>query len=61
MNIEGLKTCQSRLYQLAIDDTGVGKGINAREGFGEYVAQRLACLTGFSFIDIPNKSEELNT
>jgi fumarate hydratase class II len=57
MNIEGLKTCQSHLYQLTIDDKGVG----TPEGFGEEVACSLEFLTNLPFIDVPNKFEELNT
>jgi len=56
MNIEGLTACQTHLYQLTIDDKGVG----TPEGFGEQVAWYLKFLTNGPFVDVPNKFEELN-
>ncbi len=61
MNIERLKTCQSSLCQLAIDDAAVGTEINTPKAFGESVAQYLTDLTNFPFINVLNKFEELNT
>jgi fumarate hydratase class II len=61
MNIERLKTCQSSLYQLAIDDTAVGTEINTPKAFGESVVQCLTGLTDVTFINVLNKFEELNT
>jgi fumarate hydratase class II len=43
------------LYRLAIGGTAVGTGINAPEGFGEKVAEKIAELTGHPFVTAPNK------
>ena len=61
MGIERLKTCQTRLYELAIGGTAVGTGINTQKGFGKLVAQTLTELTQFPFVDAPNKFEALAT
>ncbi len=61
MNIERFKTCEPRLYELAIGGTAVGTGINAPKGFGKLVAQMLKELTHLPFIDAPNKFEALAT
>lgn len=61
MSIERLKTCESRLYELAIGGTAVGTGINTPKGFGKFVAQALKDLTGLPFVDAPNKFEALAT
>lgn len=61
MGIERLKTCESRLYELAIGGTAVGTGINTPKGFGKFVAQELKNLTNLPFVDAPNKFEALAT
>ncbi|CAF0788305.1 unnamed protein product [Rotaria sordida] len=61
MSIERLKTCEPRLYELAIGGTAVGTGINTPKGFGKFVAQTLKDLTKLPFIDAPNKFEALAT
>ncbi len=61
MSIQRLKTCEPRLYELAIGGTAVGTGINAPKGFGKLVAQTLNELTQLPFIDAPNKFEALAT
>ena len=61
MGIERLKTCESRLYELAIGGTAVGTGINTPKGFGKFVAQALKDLTHLPFVDAPNKFEALAT
>jgi fumarate hydratase class II len=61
MNIERLKTCEPRLYELAIGGTAVGTGINSPKGFGELVARTLKDLTNLPFVDAPNKFEALAT
>src|SRR5579871_4916463 len=38
-SIERVKTCETRLYELAIGGTAVGTGINTPKGFGKFVAQ----------------------
>ncbi|CAF4277016.1 unnamed protein product [Rotaria sp. Silwood2] len=61
MAIERLKTCETRLYELAIGGTAVGTGINAPKNFGKFVAQTLNELTQLRFVDAPNKFEALAT
>jgi fumarate hydratase class II len=61
MSIARLKTCEPRLYELAIGGTAVGTGINTPKGFGKFVAQTLNELTQFPFVDAPNKFEALAT
>jgi fumarate hydratase class II len=61
MSIERLKTCEPRLYELAIGGTAVGTGINTPKGFGKFVAQELKNLTKLPFVDAPNKFEALAT
>ncbi|CAF5039279.1 unnamed protein product, partial [Rotaria sp. Silwood1] len=61
MSIERLKTCEPRLYELAIGGTAVGTGINTPKGFGKFVAQTLHDLTKLPFVDAPNKFEALAT
>ena len=61
MGSERLKTCEPRLYQLAIGGTAVGTGINTPKGFGKFVAETLNELTQLSFVDAPNKFEALAT
>jgi len=61
MSIERLKTCEPRLYELAIGGTAVGTGINTPKGFGKFVAQTLKDLTKLPFVDAPNKFEALAT
>ncbi|CAF4177058.1 unnamed protein product, partial [Rotaria magnacalcarata] len=61
MSIERLKTCEPRLYELAIGGTAVGTGINTPKGFGKFVAAELKELTKLPFVDAPNKFEALAT
>jgi fumarate hydratase class II len=61
MGIERIKTCEKRLYELAIGGTAVGTGLNTPKGFGKFVAQTLNELTQLPFIDAPNKFEALAT
>ena len=61
MSMERLKTCEPRLYELAIGGTAVGTGINTPKGFGRFVADELKNLTNLPFIDAPNKFEALAT
>ncbi|CAF0883731.1 unnamed protein product [Rotaria sordida] len=61
MGIERLKTCEKRLYELAIGGTAIGTGINAPKEFGKLVAQTLNKLTQLPFVDAPNKFEALAT
>lgn len=47
------------LYPLAQGGTAVGTGLNAREGFAERFAARMAEITGLPFVTSPNKFEAL--
>ncbi|MDO9441348.1 MAG: class II fumarate hydratase [Beijerinckiaceae bacterium] len=47
------------LYPLAQGGTAVGTGLNARAGFAEAFARRMAELTGIPFVTAPNKFEAL--
>ncbi len=48
-----------RLYYLAQGGTAVGTGLNAKPGFAEAVAERIAAITGLPFETAPNKFEAL--
>ncbi|MDX8535231.1 class II fumarate hydratase [Mesorhizobium sp. VK25A] len=47
------------LQELAQGGTAVGTGLNAPVGFAEKVADRIAAITGISFVTAPNKFEAL--
>ena len=47
--------------ELAIGGTAVGTGINAPEGFGAKVAEKLTAKTGLVFRDAPNKFHALTS
>ena len=49
------------LYSLAIGGTAVGTGLNAPEGFGEKVAEKLGEYTGLPFKSSPNKFHALTS
>ncbi len=49
------------LYQLAIGGTAVGTGLNAPEGFGELVAEKLNKATWLPFVSNPNKFHALTS
>jgi fumarate hydratase, class II len=61
MNIERLRTCQTRLHELAIGGTAIGTGINTEQDFGRLVAATLQDITQLPFVDAPNKFEALAT
>jgi fumarate hydratase class II len=44
--IDRIENTLPRLYQLAIGGTAVGTGLNARIGFAEKMAKKIAELTG---------------
>ncbi|WP_019022034.1 lyase family protein [Thioalkalivibrio sp. ALE23] len=52
--VERLEATRDRLGRLAIGATAVGTGVNAPEGFGERVAERLSERTGLAFRREPN-------
>ncbi|KAL4237801.1 hypothetical protein ACF0H5_002513 [Mactra antiquata] len=57
--IERVKNTLPRLYQLAAGGTAVGTGLNAKVGFAEDVAAKIAEFTGIPFVTAPNKFESL--
>ncbi|MET0250195.1 MAG: class II fumarate hydratase [Sphingobium sp.] len=54
-----IETAVQGMYALAQGGTAVGTGLNAPQGFGEAVAQRIAALTDLPFVTAPNKFEAL--
>jgi fumarate hydratase class II len=48
-----------RLYPLAQGGTAVGTGLNAKKGFAELFAAKVAEITGHPFVTAPNKFEAL--
>lgn len=57
--IERVKNTLPRLYELAQGGTAVGTGLNAKPGFAEAFAKKVADLTGLPFVTAPNKFEAL--
>lgn len=57
--IERIKNTLPRLYELAQGGTAVGTGLNAKPGFAEAFAKKVADLTGLPFVTAPNKFEAL--
>ena len=54
-----IKDTLPRLYKLAQGGTAVGTGLNARKGFAEAFAARVADISGLPFSTAPNKFESL--
>lgn len=52
-----LKPVLGELYQLAQGGTAVGTGLNAKKGFAEAFARKVAEITGLPFVTAPNKYE----
>ena len=57
--IARIETTLPGLYQLAQGGTAVGTGLNAPDGFGERIAERIAAITGLPFESAPSKFEAL--
>ncbi len=57
--VERVRSCLSRLLQLAQGGTAVGTGLNAAPGFAEAFAVEVARITGFAFVTAENKFEAL--
>jgi fumarate hydratase class II len=55
--IERLKPALHELYRLAQGGTAVGTGLNAKKGFAELFAGKVATITGLPFVTAPNKFE----
>jgi fumarate hydratase class II len=51
--------CLPRLYELALGGTAVGTGLNTHPEFATRAAQKIADLTGLSFVSAANKFEAL--
>ena len=58
---EQLEKSLDGLCQLAIGGTAVGTGLNAPDGFGEKVAEKLSQSTGMPFVSNPNKFHALTS
>ncbi|PSJ61093.1 class II fumarate hydratase [Kumtagia ephedrae] len=58
-SIKRIETTLPGLQELAQGGTAVGTGLNAPIGFAEKVAERIAAITGISFVSAPNKFEAL--
>jgi len=57
--LERINACLPRLYELALGGTAVGTGLNTHPVFAERSAQKIAELTGKSFVSAKNKFEAL--
>jgi len=55
--ITRLKPVLHELYMLAQGGTAVGTGLNAKKGFDEAFAKKVAAITGLPFVTAPNKFE----
>jgi fumarate hydratase class II len=56
-SIKRLKVVLNELWPLAQGGTAVGTGLNAKKGFAEAFAKKVAEITGLPFISAPNKFE----
>lgn len=50
-----VKTAEKELFELAAGGTAVGTGMNAPTGFSQAIANKIAQITGYSFVTAPNK------
>ncbi|MGI8567679.1 MAG: class II fumarate hydratase [Methylocella sp.] len=57
--IERLEATLPGLYRLAQGGTAVGTGLNAKRGFAEAFAAKIAAITALPFLSAPNKFEAL--
>jgi fumarate hydratase, class II len=57
--IERLEATLPGLYRLAQGGTAVGTGLNAKRGFAEAFAAKIAAMTALPFLSAPNKFEAL--
>jgi fumarate hydratase, class II len=53
--LDRLSASEAGLFELAVGGTAVGTGLNAPPGFGREIAEKIAELTGYSFVTAPNK------
>ena len=61
LGAERIRETLKHLYPLAQGGTAVGTGINAKIGFAELFAEKVAETTGLPFVTAPNKFEALAT
>lgn len=54
-DLERIKSCLPKIYELAIGGTAVGTGLNAPKNFGELVSAAIAKETKLPFVSAPNK------
>jgi len=59
LGIDRVERGLKELCFLAQGGTAVGTGLNAKIGFAEKVAERIAAITGLPFVTAPNKFEAL--
>ncbi|HUF87224.1 MAG TPA: class II fumarate hydratase [Thermohalobaculum sp.] len=57
--IRRIEAALPNIYALAQGGTAVGTGLNAKKGFAEAVAAKIAEITGLPFVTAPNKFEAL--
>ncbi|MGH6851836.1 MAG: class II fumarate hydratase [Methylocella sp.] len=57
--LERLEATLPGLYRLAQGGTAVGTGLNAKRGFAEAFAAKIAAMTALPFLSAPNKFEAL--
>ncbi len=58
-SLKHIDSALPHLHELALGGTAVGTGLNAKPGFGEKVAARIASETQLKFVSAPNKFEAL--
>jgi fumarate hydratase class II len=54
-DIERIKSCLPRIYELAVGGPAVGTGLNTHPNFAKLTAKAIAKLTGLPFKSAPNK------
>ncbi|MGE0109739.1 MAG: class II fumarate hydratase [Bdellovibrionales bacterium] len=59
LSIDRAQDAMTRLYPLAQGGTAVGTGLNAKAGFAELFAEKIADITGLPFVSAENKFEAL--
>lgn len=60
-NLERLERILPGIYELALGGTAVGTGLNAKIGFAELAAKKIATISGLPFVTAPNKFEALTS
>ena len=59
LGLDRIESILPRLYPLALGGTAVGTGINTHPEFAQKTTERIAELTGYSFVSSVNKFEAL--